>query len=99
MLIGDMNINTVETNLINNEYLDKPSEFGFNSLINVCTRTPMNYERFCLDHIFIKYKTDVVSKIKAEVLQIRITNHFSIVLATDIKNIIKLMKNAYKIIN
>lgn len=35
MIIGDLNINIVGTKLINNDYLDMLSEYGFRSFINV----------------------------------------------------------------
>jgi len=35
IITGDMNINIVENNMVDNEYLDKLSEYGFVSYINV----------------------------------------------------------------
>lgn len=99
ILIGDMNINILGTNSTNNEYLDMLSEYGFKSLINIFTRTPINCKHSCLDHIFMKDNSKVDSKIEAGVLQTNITDHFSTVVVLDINNIIKPTNNVYKIIN
>lgn len=41
MIIGDLNINIVGTTAINNEHLNMLSGYGFRSLINVYTKTPI----------------------------------------------------------
>lgn len=41
IIIGDKNIDIVCPKFTNNEYLDKISEYGYESFINVFTRTPL----------------------------------------------------------
>jgi len=81
IIIGDINLNIVGNECVDNEYLDTLSENGFKSFINVFTRTPMDMRPSCLDHIFIKNVKKV--KIVAGVLQINITNQFSIILSIE----------------
>jgi len=40
LIIGDMNINIIGDNALNNDYLNLLSENGFASFINLCTRLP-----------------------------------------------------------
>lgn len=77
VLIGDMNINIIGDNLLNNAYFDLLSEYGFASLINVCTRLPNGQNQSCLDHIFVRNNELLSASVNAGVLQSDINDHFS----------------------
>jgi len=62
IIIGDVNLNIIGVDNVNNEYLDIMSENGFKSFINVYTRTPVGMKHSCLDHIFFKMKKILTSK-------------------------------------
>lgn len=83
------------------EYLDMLSEHGFRfyGFINVFTRTPIGFKHYCLDHIFIKEESKQNKKIMAGVIQICITDHFSIVLNIEIVNKIVKTENTLKSID
>lgn len=102
IIIGDMNINIVGPSFSNNEYLDKISEYGYESFINVFTRTPPGSKHSCIDHIFVKSNNNVsiIGKIEAGVIQTNITDHFSTVIGIQINNQNqKKSNNVYKTIN
>jgi len=100
MIIGDLNINIVGTKQINNDYLDMLSEYGFRSFINVYTRTPVGCAHSCLDHIFIKYNNCIDNRIEAGVIQTNISDHYSVIMALELKNkLLSHNNNVYKTIN
>jgi hypothetical protein len=102
IIIVDMNINIVGPSFTNNEYLDKISEYGYESFINVFTRTPLGSKHFYLDHIFVKSNNNVniIGKIEADVIQTNITDHFSTVIGNQINNQNRQkINNVYKTIN
>jgi len=90
VLIGDMNINIVGDNLINNEYLDLLSVSGFASFININTRLPNGRNHACLDHIFINSNEHLIKLVNSGVLQTDISDHFSICVSLPIINTKKL---------
>lgn len=49
IIIDGMNINVVGIKLVDNEYLDKLSEYGFVSFINVYSRPSFNFRHFKCD--------------------------------------------------
>jgi len=55
ILLGDININIIGNDNVENNYLDLLSSNGFSSLINVYTRIPVGISKnSCIDHIFVK---------------------------------------------
>jgi len=80
LIIGDININIIGNEHVNNEYLDMLSLNGFSSLINVYTRLPLNKTHSCLDHIFFKCSDDtLLNNTQSGVIQIDITDHCPII--------------------
>jgi len=68
-----MNINIIETNSIDNDYLDTLSMCGYKSFINVYTRTLINAKHSCVDHIFVK-NNNLLNNFQAGVIQTTITD-------------------------
>jgi len=99
VLIGDMNINIVGDNLINNEYLDLLSVSGFASFININTRLPNGRNHACLDHIFINSNEHLINLVNSGVLQTDISDHFSICVSLPIINTLKTKDNTFSIID
>lgn len=96
IIIEDMNINIMGSKFINNKYLDKLSEYEYDSLINVFTRTSLGNKHSCLDRIFVKSNSNVNGRIEAGVLQ----TTYSTVLSIEIKNKNQqIMNNVNKTIN
>jgi len=98
-LIGDMNINILGNNSINNEYLDLLSEYGFASFININTRVPIGRNHSCIDHIFTKSNDHLISTVNAGVLQTDITDHFSTGCSIPINNVYKTKNNIFPAID
>lgn len=82
-LLGDININIVGINSIDNDYLNMLSLHDFKSFINVYTRTPNHFRHSCIDHIFVKFNS-MINNFEAGVIQTSITDHFLTVLAIPI---------------
>jgi hypothetical protein len=76
ILIGDININILGNNSINNQYLDSLSENGFASFININTRLSISRNHSCIDPIFIKSNDHLIRTVNAAVQQTDITDHF-----------------------
>jgi len=75
-----MNINIIDNEYINNEYLDMLSLNGFSSLINVYTRLQLNKTHSYQHHIFFKYRDDILlNNTQTGVIQIDITDHCPII--------------------
>jgi len=90
ILLGDININIIGNNNVENNYLDLLSSNGISSLTNVFTRTPAGISKsFCIDHIFVKSNKNKKSlyNIEAGVLQTVFSDHYSTIIS--IPNVIK----------
>lgn len=98
ILIGDINIDILSENIdYSTEYLNVMSENGFYSLINKYTRVNAT-SKSCIDHIFLKARTEHNDNIYAAVIKSNITDHYPVV--TIIKNIGTKPNNVnYKIIH
>lgn len=94
-----MNINIVGDNSINNEYLDLLSLSGFASFININTRLPIGRNPSCLDHITINSNEQLINLVNSGVLQMDITDHFSICVSLLINNTLKTKENTVSIID
>jgi len=90
ILLGDININIIGNDNVENNYLDLLSSNGFSSLINVYTRIPAGISKnSCIDHIFVKSnkKKKCLDNIEAGVLQTVFSDHYSTIIS--IPNVIK----------
>ena len=58
VLIGDININILETGKLINDYLNILSENGFISMLNIPTRVT-DISETCIDHIFVKTNSSI----------------------------------------
>jgi len=76
VLIGDMNINIVGDNDLNNDYLNLLLENVFASFINLYTRLPNWQKHACLDYIFVHNEKHLITQINAGIIQIDLTDHF-----------------------
>lgn len=75
LIIGDININTLEETANKREYIDLLSSFGILNLIQITTREEIlngKIVRSCLDHINIRSK----QSIKAGVIKEKIADHY-----------------------
>lgn len=99
VLIGDMNINIVGDNELNNDYLNLLSEKGFASFINVYTRVPNGQQHACLDHIFVHNNEHFISQINAGILQTDITDHFTTCVSIPITSVSTNKRNLISIID
>lgn len=84
ILLGDININIIGNNNVENDYLDLLSSNGFISLINVYTRIPSgSSNNSCIDHIFIKSNKNKKSldDFVAGVLQTDFSDHYTTILS------------------
>lgn len=77
MRIGDMNINIIRDNSLNNDYPNLLSQNGFSSFINLYTRLPSGQKHACLDHIFVHNEEHLITQINAGILQTDTTDHFT----------------------
>lgn len=75
MCIGDININTLGSQKISNEYLNMLYSHGFESRINLPTRVTSTSST-CLDHIFVKSRNNVGGL--AGVYRTALTDHFPV---------------------
>lgn len=74
IIMGDFNINILQNNDVNEQYLNLMSEHAFLSYINDFTRIENN-SKSCIDHIFIK--TDISPQnILPIILHSKISDHF-----------------------
>jgi len=84
ILLGDININIIGNNNVENNYLDLLSSHGFRSLINVYTRTPAGISKnSCIDHIFTKLNKNkkCIDNFEAGVLQTDFSDHYTTILS------------------
>lgn len=63
------------------------------------TRTPITCNHSCIDHIFVKYSNYDKNRIEAGVIQTSISDHYSIVLAIELDNILLNNNCVYKMVN
>ena len=98
IVLGDFNINILDSDEITNEYKDILYHYGYKSLINCPTRVT-NENESCIDHIFYKGSAtdDLLTPI---VLKTNYTDHYSIILKLLLKdnNFEYMKKSKHKII-
>lgn len=96
-IIGDINIDLMDdSDELTQEYINLLSEKGFVSLINTSTRVT-HTTATCLDHAFVKMKNERYSAdITPAIIRTNITDHYSLILGTNITNTInKTQKNYF----
>lgn len=74
LLIGDLNINILESDNNTIEYLNILSQFGFQNFINKPTRSCLSSST-CIDHIFVKTKS---LKVKSGIFITDLSDHYPI---------------------
>lgn len=85
VLIGDMNINILESTEFSQEYLNTLSEWGFVSAINRYTRCQGD-SKTCLDHIFVQSALNKENFVPI-VYETNISDHFSTVLQINVNTV------------
>lgn len=98
---GDINIDLLDIESIHTiNYITLMQGHGFVSLVNKPTRK-YGHARSCLDHLFIKCKTEYLQNVHAVILEHGLTDHDPILLNVQLNNIQlkKQIKNAYQYFN
>ena len=97
IFIGDININILDKDENNvNSYLSMLAHHGFETYINVPTRTP---SLTCLDHIFIRKKLKKINLIyKSFVLHTNITDHYPIMINIHLQDYIENKTSTYEVV-
>lgn len=75
IIVGDLNVCTLNVNGSGGEYLDLLSSYGFVSYVNTPTRI-FNKSVSCLDHVFIRNSKNI--DFSCKVLELDITDHFGL---------------------
>lgn len=82
IIAGDININLLSDEIVVEEYLNNMYTYGFESIINRCTRPKTGS---CIDHIFVKGVNTQHNKLNGLVLEYLITDHFPVIMCADLK--------------
>lgn len=77
MLLGDMNINIIGNNKVDNNYHDLLISNGFISLTNIFTRIPVNGNNHCIAHTFVK-SNKINDNIEAGVLHTDFSDYYGV---------------------
>lgn len=78
IIVGDININTLNRNNVADLYMDTLYSLGFTSKINIPTREEIineNLTSTCIDHIFINEK---ICTSKGSVIRTKISDHYMV---------------------
>ncbi|KAJ8947641.1 hypothetical protein NQ317_008848 [Molorchus minor] len=82
VIMGDINIDIMDSNEISQEYLNIMAEWGYTSAINNYTRVQGN-SKSCIDHLFFNIQNMPNISMIPMILKTCISDHFSVVLQVD----------------
>ena len=91
--VGDININLLDTKSeVTSDYITLLHRYGFFSTVNKVTRQQGN-SATCIDHYFVKCKSDLFNKIKSVILTRDISDHFPILMVIELDRTHVKLKN------
>lgn len=94
ILVGDININLLNKNLLTTLYIDMMSSNGLQCMINDCTREDLSKNtNTCIDHLFVRCK-HIQTHAYTSIIKINISDHYGLLCClSGYESVVKTIEN------